>query len=106
MAEGDGLENRFTLPGNGGSNPSCSGWPLANRAFEQVSRRTGELTQMRSTAQLSLVQIWDQGRRPESLLLRFFVISAVPVESDIKLFRLIATRTYPVQFPDIVAQSD
>jgi hypothetical protein len=23
-AEGDGLENRFTLSGNGGSNPSCS----------------------------------------------------------------------------------
>jgi hypothetical protein len=24
VAEGDGLENRFTLSGDGGSNPSCS----------------------------------------------------------------------------------
>jgi hypothetical protein len=31
-------------------------WPLANRAFEQVSNGTGELMQMRSIVQLSNAQ--------------------------------------------------
>ena len=57
MVESDGLENRFTRPGNGGSNPSCSVLSIAqSRALEQVSNRTGELTQMQSTVQLSTAQ--------------------------------------------------
>ena len=47
----------LVLFGRKEAEPSCSVLGVAqNRAFEQVSNRTGELTQMQSTVQLSTAQ--------------------------------------------------
>jgi len=49
------LRSKFGFKAEG-RNPSCSGWPLANRAVEQENSRTGEKAKLRSTVHLSTAQ--------------------------------------------------
>ena len=46
--------------GTGGSNPSCSDWPLANRAVEHLNSGADENAKLRSIAQISSIDYQGQ----------------------------------------------